>query len=50
MNWLFPLIFEVYSYNYGNNLGSLFYAWKIPNDYDPSKSQRLISRNIILGK
>ena len=42
----------MYSYHYGNNLGSLFYTWKIPADpadYDPTKSQNLIShieRNI----
>ena len=47
-----PFRIEVYSYHYGNNLGSLFYTWKIPADpadYDPTKSQNLIShieRNI----
>lgn len=32
--------------HYGNNLGSLFYAQKVPADpekYDPSKSHKLIS-------
>lgn len=36
----------MYSYHYGNNLGCLWYAWKIPADparYDPAKSQHLIS-------
>ena len=37
---------QMYSYNYGNNRGSLYYDWKIPAnpaDYDPSKSHCLIS-------
>lgn len=41
-----PFRIELYSYHYGNNLGSLFYAWKVPADpadYDPGKSQNIIS-------
>ena len=41
-----PLKIEVYCYQYGNNLGALWYAWKVPADaekYDPTKSQQLIS-------
>lgn len=36
-----PFRIEVYSYHFGNNLGSLFYAWKVPADpakYDPTES------------
>lgn len=32
--------------HYGNNLGSLWYAWRVPCDpqlYDPNKSQQLVS-------
>ena len=47
-----PSRIKVFTYHYGNNLGSLYYAWRVPADpanYDPAKSQKLISeikRNI----
>ena len=41
-----PFKIEMYCYQYGNNLGSLWYAWKVPANaekYDPTKSQQLIA-------
>lgn len=51
-----PFKIEVYTYHYGNNLGSLWYAWQVPCDpdlYDPNKSRQLVStiqQSIIHGK
>lgn len=42
-----PFKIEVFCYHYGNNLGSLWYAWRIPSDpakYDPNKTQQKITQ------
>ena len=39
-----PFNVELYSYHHGNNLGTLWYIWRIPGDpdkYDPAKTKQM---------
>ena len=42
-----PFKIEVFSFHYGNNLGTLWYAWRIPDDiakYDPKQTEKKIAQ------